>query len=94
MVAMDARDPARAFVRVPNEPGRWVYTDRCVVEVPCPHCEAAIGEPCHNGTGKYWAGTHYRRRERWRWSNANFKYRRSLHEEAPKPHIYRPIEQR
>lgn len=66
LVAMEARDPAKAFVRVPNEPGRWVLTDRCVVEVECSQCMAAIGEPCHNGRGKYWQGTHCCRRGAWR----------------------------
>jgi hypothetical protein len=31
LVAMEARDKSKVFVRVPNEPGRWVYTDICVV---------------------------------------------------------------
>lgn len=39
-------DTSKAFVRVPNERGRWMLTDRCVVEVDCPHCKAVAGEPC------------------------------------------------
>lgn len=62
LVAMEARDPGKAFVRIPNEPGRWVLTDRCVVEMECPVCMAAIGEPCHNRRGKYGVGTHAYRR--------------------------------
>lgn len=39
-------DTSKAFVRVPNERGRWMLTDRCVAEVDCPHCKAVAGEPC------------------------------------------------
>lgn len=38
--------PEIVFVRVPNERGRWMLVDRCVVEVDCPHCYAIAGEPC------------------------------------------------
>lgn len=65
LIAMEARDPAKAFVRVPNEPGRWVLTDRCVVEVACDCCLAGIGEPCHNRNGQYGVGTHHVRRTAW-----------------------------
>lgn len=66
--------PEKVFVRVPNERGRFVLTDRCVVEVECTHCGAAIGEPCFResggrgcpaswrGTRRYLAGTHWTRR--------------------------------
>lgn len=60
---MEARNPNQVFVRVPNEPGRWILAERCVVEIPCPKCHAAIGEPCFNErSGKYWVNTHWRRR--------------------------------
>lgn len=39
-------DPSMVMVRVPNERGRWLLTDRCVVEVDCPLCGAVAGEPC------------------------------------------------
>lgn len=39
-------DTSKAFVRVPNERGRWMLTDRSVAEVDCPHCYAIAGEPC------------------------------------------------
>lgn len=37
--------PAKVFVRIPNERGRWTLTDRCVVEVACPTCGAVMGSP-------------------------------------------------
>ena len=65
LYAYESRDPGKVFVRIPNEQGRWVLTDVCVVEVPCPICEALVGEPCKNQhypkygkTTRYWAGTH------------------------------------
>jgi hypothetical protein len=55
------------FVRVPNERGRWLFTDRCVVDVVCRWCGAGIGEPCHNLRGgsarRYSTGTHVARRD-------------------------------
>lgn len=62
LVAFASRDPNRVFVAVPNERARYVLTERCVVEVACPCCKSAVGEPCHNGNGLYWAGTHADRR--------------------------------
>lgn len=38
--------PDKVFVKVPNERGRWMLAQRCVVEVPCTQCGAAKGEPC------------------------------------------------
>lgn len=59
--------PGAVFVRVPNERGRWLMTDRCVVEVDCSVCGALCGEPCHNqkhgALRHYGVGTHARRRE-------------------------------
>lgn len=44
-----------AFVKVPSERGRYMLTDLCVVTVPCPVCEAIVGEPCRGFYGlKYW----------------------------------------
>lgn len=37
-------NPTMVFVRVPTERGRYVLTDRCVVEVDCPVCGAVTGE--------------------------------------------------
>lgn len=35
-----------AFVKVPSERGRYLLTDLCVITVPCPYCNAIVGEPC------------------------------------------------
>lgn len=84
---MDARDPAKAFVRVPDEPGRWIYADRCVVEVACPFCLSAIGEPCKNHrTGKYWVDSHFYRRNAWLRIRPGYSHG-ELHEEDVKPRI-------
>lgn len=65
LVAWGSRDPSMVFVRVPNEKGRYVLTDRCVIEVPCSACNTVIGEPCKNPqSGRYWCGTHFQRRKR------------------------------
>lgn len=62
----DGHNSSLVFVRVPTERGRWVLTDRCVIEVPCTFCGANLGEPCRRGNGsgplKHGAGTHWRRR--------------------------------
>lgn len=68
--------PDKVFIRVPNERGRFVLTDRCVAYVGCKHCGAAPGEPCFRESRvpycdgkkpwpkhrKYYAGTHWVRR--------------------------------
>ncbi|NKF21531.1 zinc finger domain-containing protein [Solimonas marina] len=62
--------PNLVFVRIPNEKGRWMLTDRCVAEVDCSYCGSVAGEPCKN-RGSYWdgsplryrAGTHSARRD-------------------------------
>lgn len=59
--------PGLVFVRVPNEKGRWVLTDKCVAMVGCPYCKAVTGEPCRRVMHcppryKYHSGTHYLRR--------------------------------
>lgn len=70
-------NPSMVFVRVPTERGRYMLTDRCVVEVDCPFCGATVGEPCRRGSlwnrrrdpgvwagvpPKHGAGTHADRR--------------------------------
>lgn len=76
---VDGPDPSLVLVRVPSERGRWVMTDRCVVEFPCPHCNAVVGEPCRRGNGnnrlKHGAGTHWKRRDLWQ--RERFNKRRS-----------------
>lgn len=64
---IDGHDPSKVLVRVPTERGRWVLTDRCVVEVPCTHCKAVVGEPCRRGRqlNSHGAGTHAVRRTDW-----------------------------
>ena len=58
LVAYADKDPAFAFVGVPNEKGRYMRTARCVVEVCCPACKAAIGEPCISYEGNYTVSVH------------------------------------
>jgi hypothetical protein len=60
-VAYESPLPALVFVRVPNERGRYMLTDRCVVEAPCPSCQSIKGEPCKSGT-LYTVGVHWNRR--------------------------------
>lgn len=63
LVAWADRDNKFVFVKVPNEWGRYVRTDPCVVRVPCPACGSVVGEPCRNKqNGTYWASTHADRR--------------------------------
>jgi hypothetical protein len=80
-------NPAMVFVRVPNERGRYVLTDRCVVEVACPHCDAMIGEPCRRSGSfgrpvGYGVGTHWKRRDAWQMVKHRHPWR-----ESPKPRI-------
>lgn len=70
-------NPAVAFVRVPNERGRWMLVDRSVVEVDCPHCKAVAGEPCRqvktswrqmdkpHDPIRYGVGVHVARKQAW-----------------------------
>jgi hypothetical protein len=53
------------FVAVPNERGRWMRTDRAVVEVPCPACSSVCGEPCKGALVTYSVQTHFKRRRAW-----------------------------
>ena len=64
LIAWEDRSTDFIFVRVPNEYGRYLRTDQCVSQVPCPytHCGATVGEPCMHD-GRYVAGTHAVRRE-------------------------------
>ena len=50
-------NPDMVMVRVPNEKGRWLLTDRCVVEVDCPVCYAVAGEPCRHWMNTWKRGT-------------------------------------
>lgn len=73
LVAYCALPPNHCFVRVPNEPGRWVMVHRCVVDCECSYCSATFGEPCRRGK-HYGVGTHTARRiahsmVRWRQRN-------------------------
>lgn len=57
--------PGRAFVKIPDAPGRYFLTDICVVYVECELCKAMKGEPCFRymqGRKKYSSGTHVVRR--------------------------------
>jgi len=65
LVAYCALPPNQVFVRVPNERGRWLITERCVVEVDCPFCNSAVGEPCISRPGNYTIGVHVWRRSLW-----------------------------
>jgi hypothetical protein len=78
--------PGLVMVRVPNERGRWVLTDRSVVETPCKHCGAIAGEPCFKmvcNQKRYSVGTHYCRRG----AAAVGRGHRLRHECPPKLHI-------
>ncbi len=83
LVAYCALPPHLVFVRVPNERGRWLITDRCVVDVDCPVCGSQVGEPCHNRKAirRYGTSTHADRRARgtYRWRRQDMP--------AHKPHL-------
>jgi hypothetical protein len=86
LIAMETRDASRVFVRVPNEPGRWLLTDKCVALVPCEVCGAIAGEPCINRHKRYTIGTHFARR--YAMNRLNPSARSRLIVEDIKPHIY------
>lgn len=65
LVAYEARD-GRVFVKVPNERGRYMLVDRCVIEVDCPQCKSARGEPCKGAVADYAVDTHVVRRNKYR----------------------------
>ena len=77
LVAYETRDPRKVFVKVPNQRGRWMLTDRCVVEVACKFCGSAIGEPCrskcHGGRHDYTVDTHYHRRQAYMFSRDSWE---------------------
>jgi hypothetical protein len=75
LMAYESTLPALVFVRVPGERGRYMLTDRCVVEVACPRCNSIKGEPCKT-RNLYTVGTHCDRR--------SIKRRRGTHDPAPK----------
>lgn len=90
LAAFETRDPGKVFVKVPNERGRWMLTERCVVEVACGMCGAGVGEPCFTKeTGihrRYIVGTHHVRRLAWK---GRPDWQQGVHEEdlVAKPHI-------
>lgn len=87
LIAFEARNPSKAFVQVPNERARWVLTDRCVVEVPCSHCKATVGEPCKRSGGDgYGVDTHYVRRHAWQ-AKATRKTRSEIPVEDARPRV-------
>lgn len=67
LVAWEDRQGNFVFVADPSQRGRYIRTDRSVLQVECPLCKAAVGEPCKTIRHKVpvYAGlTHYiRRRE-------------------------------
>lgn len=79
---LDGPNPSLVFVRVPTERGRWVLTDRCVVEVACEHCGAVQGEPCRRGRQRspvmhHGAGTHVVRRDAWQHIKGSRNWRKT-----------------
>ena len=52
-----------AFISHPHIPGVWLRLDPCVVKVPCPRCEAVVGDPCKYRGEVMAASTHWQRRE-------------------------------
>lgn len=68
LVAFEDRPGRFIFVRIPDEYGRYLRTDPCVAYVPCPRCNATVGEPCKSWgkkPGKYHGSTHADRRGSW-----------------------------
>lgn len=61
LTAFEDRAGLFIFVAVPNEPGRYLRTDRSVALVACPMCKAMAGEPCKGDSG-YHGATHAVRR--------------------------------
>jgi len=47
LVAFNDRD-GKIFVGIPNEPGRYLRTEMCVIERVCQTCKSGVGEPCSN----------------------------------------------
>jgi len=91
VVAYEFVPDTLVFARVPNEPGRWVLTHKCVALVACPVCKAIAGEPCfrpYNRSAtykerKYWAGTHCDRKTRARLIKDRPKVRVTADDLAP-----------
>ena len=61
LVAYEDRQAGFVFVAVPDERGRYLRTDKSVVQVDCPLCKSIKGEPCSGSQG-YSGGTHAVRR--------------------------------
>lgn len=66
LVAYESRQGKFIFYAVPNQPGRYLRSDKSVLLATCEVCKAAIGEPCHDQAEmkvrKYHTNTHYVRR--------------------------------
>jgi hypothetical protein len=72
---------------VPDQRGRYMLVERCVVEVACDHCKSAIGEPCKSQHG-YIIGTHVKRRLAWWVIKPRLRDMHEAHDLiAPKPHV-------
>jgi hypothetical protein len=86
LIAYEARPQGRVFVKVPNEPGRFILADRCVVEVDCCVCGAAAGEPCKSDY-RYLTDTHWRRRRDWKEIRAGLGDVQPPRDQITKPHF-------
>ena len=81
LVAYEFVPDKLVFVRIPNEPGRWVLTHHSVAKVACPWCRAVVGEPCFTGKGadvadrRYTAGTYCLRNRRAKMDKGRAKVR-------------------
>jgi len=53
---------AKVFVPDPAMHGRYIKTDGSVLLLACPHCKAALGEPCRGARGEHTGMTHTIRR--------------------------------
>ena len=65
LVSWASRDPNFIFVKVPNEKGRYLRTDKSVLLVPCKFCGALKMEPCRRSKEtpySYVGTTHFSRR--------------------------------
>lgn len=83
LVAFEDRQHKFIFVAVPNERGRYLRTDHSVAQSDCPFCGAALGEPCHDGDGRYCTATHSHRRSKARRGALRKKHVGDVMETAP-----------
>ena len=85
LVAYEARDK-RVFVKVPDERGRYLLTDRSVIEVECSMCGSARGEPCRGRHG-YTAATHFTRRKQYRSARGGWTIPAGNPDQLDKPRV-------